>query len=95
MKKYLPFIGVGLIFFYFVFHLFLGNRNVMKWLEMNTILKEKEHQLKKLNEQESYLLHKVSLLKNKIDKDLLDERVRHILHYANSDEIVLYLDSDS
>lgn len=85
-----PFIGIVLVS-YFVFHTVHGDRGVLALIQMRERLAEAESRLYALEIEEARWERKVKLLHPaSIDPDMLDERVRLMLGYAEAnDQVVL------
>lgn len=85
-----PFLGIVLVS-YFVFHTVHGDRGVLALIQMRERLAEAEIRLDVLVTEEARWERKVKLLHPaSIDPDMLDERVRLMLGYAEAnDQIVL------
>lgn len=86
-----PFIGIVLVS-YFVFHTVHGDRGVLALVQMRERLAEAEIRLHHIETEEARWEHKVKLLHPaSIDPDMLDERVRLMLGYAEAnDQVVLF-----
>lgn len=86
-----PFIGIVLVS-YFVFHTVHGDRGVLALIQMRERLAEAESRLNVIQIEEALWERKVKLLHPaSIDPDMLDERVRLMLGYAEAnDRVVLF-----
>ena len=75
---------------YFGYHGVRGERGVGDWFEASKEITRLERQVT-LNEMRiATLEHRVSLLREgSLDRDLLDERARHVLGLAHPDEIIV------
>jgi cell division protein FtsB len=90
-----PFIGIVLVS-YFVFHTVHGDRGVLALIKMRERLAEAEFRLNALRVEEARWEHKVKLLHpDSIDPDMLDERVRLMLGYAEANDQVVLIDQTS
>ncbi|MCR5225508.1 MAG: septum formation initiator family protein [Alphaproteobacteria bacterium] len=77
---------------YFVFHIFTGARGAVSWAKLTHEVTKLEAELKELQEENSFLENKISLLRdNNLDLDLLQEQAMSILGYANATDIVVLL----
>lgn len=85
-----PFLGIVLVS-YFAYHTVHGDRGVLALIQMRERLFIAESRLSKLEFEEARWERKVKLLHpTSIDPDMLDERVRLMLGYAEAnDQIVL------
>lgn len=84
-----PFLTLS-IMAYFVYHIFQGERSLFTWMRLQQKIKEDEIVLVDLQSQREILERKVYLLlPDSLDQDMLEERVRLLLNFARSDEIVI------
>lgn len=88
-----PILGFCLLF-YFVYHIFQGERGFFSWLQLEKKIAEDEAILAGLESQRENLEKKVHLLRpDNLDPDMLEERARLILNFSHPDEVVIYNDS--
>jgi cell division protein FtsB len=88
-----PLLGFCLLF-YFVYHIFQGERGFFAWLRLEQKIAEDEATLANLQAQRETLERQVHLLSpGNLDPDMLEERARLILNFARPDEVVIYNDS--
>jgi cell division protein FtsB len=84
-----PFLTVCLMV-YFIYHIFQGERGLISWLRLQQKIREDEKVLIDLQGQREILERKVYLLRpDSLDRDMLEERVRFLLNFARSDEVVI------
>jgi len=75
---------------YFVYHLFQGERGIFSMLSLQKKLKIEEEKLDELQVKREILERQVTLLRpDSLDLDMLEERVRAVLHFAQPDEIII------
>lgn len=76
---------------YFAYHVFYGDNGIISWTQLeaqSVALKEDRDAVKA---DRLALQRKVQLLRpESIDPDLLDERVRDMLNFANPNDVVLF-----
>ena len=76
--------------FYFVFHIFHGDRGLMVWVKLHQQVIAAENAAKVITEKRQYLENRVMLLHPmSLDPDMLDERVRLMLNFGHPDEIII------
>lgn len=86
-----PFLGIVLVS-YFAYHTVHGDRGVLALIQMRERLATAEQRLSKLQFEEARWERKVKLLHPaSIDPDMLDERVRLMLGYAEADDKVVLI----
>ena len=79
-----------ILFFYFSFYTINGERGLRRYLHLQQELSYAEKIAEKYKKKKVELEAKVRLLSSdSLDLDMLDERTRVILNYANSDEFVI------
>ena len=79
-----------ILFFYFSFYTINGERGLRRYLHLQQELSYAEKIAEKYSKKKVELEAKVRLLSSdSLDLDMLDERTRIILNYANSDEFVI------
>ena len=79
-----------ILFFYFSFYTINGERGLRRYLHLQQELSYAEKIEEKYSKKKVELEAKVRLLSSdSLDLDMLDERTRVILNYANSDEFVI------
>ena len=88
-----PVLGVCLVA-YFAYHSIEGEHGFNARNQLTEQVAQAETTLAALREERAYLEHRADLMTPEhIDRDMLDERVRAMLNYATSDDMVLYLRS--
>jgi len=83
------FLGVSATF-YFVFHVFHGDRGLMAWAQLRQQVTEIQSEAKTVAAERQYLENQVRLLHPaSLDRDMLDERARLMLNLGHPDEIII------
>ena len=83
------FLGVSATF-YFVFHVFHGDRGLIAWAQLRQQVVEVEATAKAMAAERQYLENTVRLLHpESLDPDMLDERARLMLNFGHPDELVI------
>jgi len=83
------FLGVSATF-YFVFHVFHGDRGLIAWAQLRQQVVKVEVTAKALAAERQYLENTVRLLHpESLDPDMLDERARLMLNFGHPDELVI------
>ena len=83
------FLGVSATF-YFVFHVFHGDRGLIAWAQLRQQVVEVEATAKAMAAKRKYLENRVRLLHpESLDPDMLDERARLMLNFGHPDELVI------
>lgn len=77
---------------YFMFHAIHGERGILAWLHLNQELKMANAEADRLAADRIAMERRVTLLSNhSLDPDLLDERTRVMLNFANPDDRIIFL----
>ncbi len=84
-----PILGISLVA-YFAFHLVQGDRGLIAWLSLTQQIREARAGLADIDAQRAPLAHRVSLLRDKVDRDLLDERARATFNLVAPNEVVIF-----
>ena len=80
---------------YFAYHAVQGDHGFLARGELRAELAEAEETLAALRAERELLDHRVGLLgTQRIDPDLLEERVRVMLNYAHPDEVIYFYPDD-
>ncbi len=75
---------------YFSYHTLHGERGFLAWLQMKDRVRQAERRLAHLQSEKSYWEARVKLLHPaSLNRDMLDERVRLMLGYAEADDVVV------
>ncbi len=83
------FLGVSATF-YFVFHVFHGDRGLIAWAQLRQQVVEVKTTAKGMAAERRYLENKVRLLHpESLDPDMLDERARLMLNFGHPDELII------
>ena len=89
-----PFLGIVVVA-YFAYHTVHGDRGVLAYVQLRERVAEAERRLHRIKDEQDYWNRHVELLNpDSIDRDMLDERVRLMLGYAQADDIVVLLDQN-
>jgi cell division protein FtsB len=90
LKSYLPTAVLALLIFYFGFHAFTGDRGLLTEDQRKADLAARRLELAKLEAQRHDLEVRTQLLRDeRLSADLLDERARFILGYADPRDYVI------
>ena len=84
-----PILGISLVV-YFAYHLVQGDRGLIAWLRLTQQIDEAHMTLAQVQAERDPLAHRVSLMRDRLDPDLLDETARSSLNLIGSDEIVIF-----
>ncbi len=80
-----------LVLGYFVYYFLYGNHGYYAMERLKKQVETTKEQLQKKKEEHDRLAHRVSLLKtDNLDKDLLEERVRAMLDYADKKDVIVF-----
>ena len=83
------FLGVSATF-YFVFHVFHGDRGLIAWLQLRQQVTVASTTATSVHGKRTYLESRVRLLHpTSLDPDMLDERARLMLNFGHPDEIII------
>ncbi|MEM7679628.1 MAG: septum formation initiator family protein [Pseudomonadota bacterium] len=82
-------IGVALCI-YFAYHIVYGERSITKWLMLSHKIETVSNMHDNLKDERTMLEKKVVMMRpGSINKDLLEERVRVVLGYKDTDEHII------
>jgi len=84
-----PILGISLVV-YFAYHLVQGDRGLIAWLRLTQQIDEARVTLAQVEAERDPLAHRVSLMRNRLDPDLLDETARGALNLVGADEVVIF-----
>ncbi len=84
-----PILGISLVI-YFAYHLVQGDRGLLAWVQLSQQIRQARITLAQVQAEEAPKAHRVALLRNQIDSDLLDEQVRANLNLGGANEVVIY-----
>jgi len=84
-----PILGVSLVV-YFAYHLVQGERGLLAWMRLSQQIREARATLVELRAAQTPLARRVTLLRDQIDRDLLDERARATFNLGGPGEIVIF-----
>lgn len=83
------FLGVSAAF-YFIYHVFQGDRGVMSWLQLQKQVVLAKSTAATAETERRYLENQVRLLHPaSLDPDMLDERARLMLNFGHAGELVI------
>jgi len=75
---------------YFAYHLFVGDRGLLAWMDLTRELRDAKAMLATLDVERGTLERRVGLLQPEhLDPDMLDERARATLNLVGPNEIVI------
>ena len=84
-----PILGISLVV-YFAYHLVQGDRGLIAWLRLTQQINESRATLAAVEAERQPLAHRVSLMRDKLDPDLLDETARAGLNLLGDNEVVIF-----
>jgi cell division protein FtsB len=84
-----PILGISLVI-YFAYHLVQGDRGLIAWLRLTQQIDEAHVTLAEVEAERAPLSHRVSLMRDRLDPDLLDETARGTLNLVGGGEVVLF-----
>src|ERR1700748_1984567 len=84
-----PILGITLVV-YFAYHLVQGDRGLIAWLRLTQEIDQARSDLAAVEAERQPLEHRVSLMRNRVDPDLLDESVRANLNLVGTNEVVVF-----
>jgi cell division protein FtsB len=84
-----PILGISLVL-YFAYHLVQGDRGLIAWLRLTQQINEAHATLAQVQADRDPLAHRVSLMRGRLDPDLLDEMARGSLNLVGADEVVIF-----
>jgi cell division protein FtsB len=84
-----PILGISLVV-YFAYHLVQGDRGLIAWLRLTQQIDEAHMTLAQVQAERDPLAHRVSLMRDRLDPDLLDETARSSPNLVGSDEVVIF-----
>jgi cell division protein FtsB len=77
---------------YFVYHAVEGDRGILAWMTVNQQIKTAQAELDATDNQRQAMEQSVALLSNSsLDLDMLEERSRVMLNFAQPDDLVIFL----
>lgn len=90
LRSYLPLTVLAFFIFYFGFQAMTGQRGLLSWQQRKDALAESQKQLAQLQTQRHDLEVQAKLLRDgSLSLDLLDERARQLLGYADPQDYVI------
>jgi cell division protein FtsB len=92
LRPYLPTAALALLIFYFGVHAFTGERGLLSSTQRDAALAAKTQELQRLRAQRTDLESRARLLRDaSLSADLLEERARSLLGYADPKDYVIRL----
>ncbi|MDB5455630.1 MAG: septum formation initiator [Caulobacter sp.] len=90
LQTFLPTAALALLIFYFGFHALTGDRGLLSSSQRDADLAAKTMELKKIRAERMDLEARARLLRNgSLSADLLEERARSLLGYADPKDYVI------
>ena len=90
LQPFLPTAALLFLIFYFVFHALTGERGLLSTSQRTADLTAKTKELKKIRAERMDLEARARLLRNgSLSADLLEERARSLLGYADPEDYVI------
>src|SRR5262245_35009912 len=84
-----PILGVSLVV-YFAYHLVQGERGLLAWMRLSQQIRQARITLAEVKAEQEPKARRVGLIRDRIDRDLLDEQVRANLNLGATNEIVIF-----
>ena len=95
MKPYLPTAGLLLLIVYLAVQALTGERGLLSGAEREAMLERREHELAQLTEQRNDLELRVRYLRaGHLSRDMLEERARVVLGFADPRDYVIRIATD-
>ena len=87
----------ALLFAYFIFHAIQGDRGLLAWVQLKQQIRHASAELATSQATRDAWEKRIALLRtDRLDPDMLDERVRLVTGFGHPDELVIYTNaSDS
>ena len=81
---------IFIIFSFFMFHIFFGDRSLWKIFELNQEIKSAQQELNNLFDIKKNTLSEINLLRDdKLDPDIISEISQKLLGLIHSDQIII------
>jgi cell division protein FtsB len=74
---------------YLGYHAFVGERGLVTHWQLKEETARLERELAEAKARRAHIEHRVGLLGERLDPDLLDERVREVLNFARPEELTI------
>jgi len=84
-----PILGISLVA-YFAYHLVQGDRGLLAWMQLSQQIRQARITLAAIRAEEEPKARRVGLLRDRIDRDLLDEEARATLNLGGPNEVVIF-----
>ena len=92
LRSYLPTAALALLIFYFAFHAFTGDRGILTSNQRDETLTAKTRELAQVRAERQDLETRARLLRDtSLSADLLEERARSLLGFADPRDYVIRL----
>jgi cell division protein FtsB len=78
----------ALIFFYFSYHVISGHNGLLTMMQLNKQLEKSQVQLQTTEMTKLDIEHRVNVMSDTVDMDLLDEQARRLLNYSKKGEVI-------
>ena len=92
LRTYIPTVALGLLISYFGFHALTGDRGILTTGERDATLAAKTAELRAIRSQREDLEARAHLLRDEsMSADLLEERARSLLGFADQRDYVIRL----
>jgi cell division protein FtsB len=94
LRPYLPTAALSVAIFYFAFHMLTGEQGVLNWMAYAREIKALKTQIAEASTERHTLEIRARALNPRgLDMDLVDERARAVLGYADPREFVVQVKS--
>ena len=84
-----PILGISLVI-YFAYHLVQGERGLLAWMRLSQEIHQGRVTLAAIRAEEAPKARRVAEFRDRLDRDLLDERARATLNLGGADEVVIF-----
>lgn len=93
LRPYLPTVALSVAIFYFAFHMLSGEQGVLNWMAYAREIKTLKTQIAEVETERAALEIRARALNPRgLDLDLVDERARAVLGYADPREFVVQVE---
>jgi cell division protein FtsB len=90
LRPFIPSAALAFLIVYFAFHAMTGDRGLLSWSARSETLAVKKAQLNKLKAQRMDMEARAQLLRDgSLSRDLLEERARSLLGFADPRDYVI------
>jgi cell division protein FtsB len=84
-----PILGISLVV-YFAYHLVQGDRGLLAWMQLSQQIRQARITLAEVRAEQEPKARRVNLLRDHVDRDLLDERARATFNLGGPNEVVIF-----